>query len=700
MKTELKVEGMNCTNCALGIKKQLDKLDLQKVYVNFTTSEVKFEANNQAEVDIAIDKIKSLGYYVTGKSIEKDYKKGWFTLELKFIAALVFTIPLLLGMFLPYHLFHQPIFQLILVLPVLAIGIIQFGRSAVNSLLSGVPNMDVLVMLGVIAAFVYSFIGTVLNLGHNYQFYETSATIITLILLGNLIEHRSVKKTTSAIDELVKMQKVKAKRIINFNLADEYIEEVDSEEINVNNLLLVQSGENIPTDSIIIDGFATIDESMLSGESIPVDKKIGDKVVGGTVVLSGRIIIKATATGDETVLAQIIELVKNAQQDKPQLQNLADKISAVFVPVVVAIALLTFAVSFWVADVELKESFLRSIAVLVIACPCALGLAIPTAVVVGVGRVAKNGILIKGASTIQKFDAIKYIIFDKTGTLTDGKFKIKQITNYEKPLDEIKSILLSIEKHSPHPIAKSIVTELADSELIDLYDIVEDKGIGISASDKNGNKYSVGSYKIAKHLTKELNHAIYLLENDKLIATLDIEDNIKEHAAETINYFKNRGIQPIILSGDRKEKCENVALKLGIDIVYSEKLPSEKLLIIDEIACKGKVAMVGDGVNDAPALAKAFVGISLSNANQIAIKSAQVILLNGNLSLLTKAFGISRNTVQIIKQNLFWAFFYNVLAIPIAASGFLNPMIAAFSMALSDVIVVLNSLRLRSKRIG
>ena len=696
----LLIDGMDCTNCALGIKKQLEKIGMQQVDVNFTTSEVHFSTETEEQTESAIERIVAMGYKIAANLSENDAPKNKKISDIvwKFYFSLLFTIPLLLAMFLPFEILHNQYFQLSLCIPVFILGLWHFGKSAYFSIISGVPNMDVLIVIGTTAAFIYSITGTILQLGHDFLFYETPASIISLILLGNFIEHKAVKRTTTAIDELVNMQKASAKLITNQN-GIEQIEIIEASKIRVNDLLLYNSGDKIASDGEIIWGDGNIDESVISGESIGVDKTIGNHVIGATILVSGNIKVKATAIGQNSVLGQIIELVKNAQKDKPRLQNLADKISAIFVPVVLGIALLTLLINFFAASVGFQDSLLRSIAVLVIACPCALGLAIPTAVVVGVGRVAKQGILIKGAATLQRISEIKKIVFDKTGTLTTGNFKIKKITTIEKNENEVRSILLSLEKLSNHPIATSLVSELHDSISIELNHVEESNGIGIKAKDNNDNCFEAGSYRIAKHLTTENKHDIYLLENNKLIAVIDLEDEIQTEAKHVISFFKSKNIRTYLLSGDKNEKCEYLASILGIDEVFSEKLPAEKLEIIGNLNKEEDVAMVGDGINDAPALSKANVGISHTTATQIAIQSAQVVLLNGKLNLLTKAYAIGTNTMKIIKQNLFWAFFYNVIAIPIAALGYLDPMIAAASMALSDIIVVGNSLRLRSKKL-
>ncbi|MBA3704975.1 MAG: heavy metal translocating P-type ATPase, partial [Bacteroidetes bacterium] len=343
------------------------------------------------------------------------------------------------------------------------------------------------------------------------------------------------------------------------------------------------------------------------------------------------------------------------------------------------------------------------IAVLVISCPCAMGLATPTAVMVGIGRAAKRGILIKGGNTLEEFAKINTIVFDKTGTLTTGNFKIKNI-NYFNSTDkkEVAEILFQLEQHSSHPIAKSLITELKGTEISKKFNsIKEEKGLGVSATDTENNTYKIGSYKIASHLTQENDHNIYVLKNNQLIATLDIEDDLKTNTVSTIAVLHRQGIKTILLSGDHQKKCEALAKKINIDKIYCEQSPSQKLILIDQLVSKYPTAMAGDGVNDAPALAKATVGISISNATQVAIQSAQIILLkNNDLAALSEAYLISKHTLITIKQNLFWAFFYNIIAIPVAALGLLNPMIGALTMALSDVIVIGNSIRLKNKKLS
>ena len=700
-KITLNVEGMTCTNCALGIKKKLEKKGLSEVTVNFSTGEVGYVEDNNIDIDEIKNDINSLGFQVLDSP--EDANEGMSGIEKKFYFTLIFTIPLFLHMFLPMDsIINNPWVQLGLCIPVFGIGFIHFGKSAWSSLKTGVPNMDVLIVIGSTAAFVYSLIGAIMYHGtseaHNYLFFETAATIISLVLLGNVLEHRSVKQTTTALKDLNQLQKTIAKRV----LANGEIQELAYEDIKVGDILQINTGDKIAVDGEILKGAATINEAMISGESIPLEKEIGAKVIGGTIVEDGSIQMKAEQVGNQTVLAKIIDMVKNAQQDQPSIQKLGDKVSAIFVPVVVGVSALTFVLAYFVFDIIFKQAMMQSIAVLVISCPCAMGLATPTAVMVGIGRAAKKGILIKGGSTLELFADSKNIVFDKTGTLTTGKFIIKKTKLYDLVDEqELKNILFSLEQHSSHPIANSITEYLKnDAQTISLTQVKEIKGVGIEAISDDNSFYQLGSNRLNKNETEGLSHSLFLFKNKKLIAGVDIEDELKDNVAETIKLLNEQGLNTILLSGDRKDKCEELAKKVGIKTVYSEQLPEDKINIITQLEQSAKTVMVGDGINDAPALVKASVGISLSKATQIAVQSAQIVLLNNkDLSQVYEAYMISKHTLKTIKENLFWAFFYNIVAIPVAALGFLNPMVAALTMAFSDVVVIGNSIRLKSKKL-
>lgn len=692
-KIVLHVEGMTCNNCANGIKNHLEKNLIENVNVNFSLSEVSCNEDVTSNKKHIISLIEDIGYQVKNKN---NKEKKFSKVEMLFFISLLFTIPLFSHMFLDHsNILYDPFLQLGLCLPVYFIGLIYFGKSAFNSLKTGVPNMDVLIFIGSSAAFFYSIYGWWLFYGtnevHNYMFFETSATIITLVLLGNVLEHRSVKQTTTALKDLYKIKNTLAKKIY-----DDKIVDVKFEDIILDDILIVNSGDIIPTDGTIIWGDCSIDESMITGESLPVVKKTNSMVIGGTTLLSGSIKIKASKVGNNTILSQIIELVKNAQKDQPEIQKLGDKVSAIFVPIVICISILTFFISHYVFDIAFIDAFLRSIAVLVISCPCAMGLATPTAIMVGIGRAAKNGILIKGGNTLEKMASIKNIAFDKTGTITSGNFKILNLNVIEGNEDEIKHIIYNIEKHSSHPIANSLVSELKDySNELRIKNIDEKNGLGISAQINN-DIYFIGK-EIAENQKRKFD--VYIKKNNNIIATINLQDEIKDGTKEIINQLKKE-YNTTLVSGDRKEKCDEINRSLIFDNVFSNQSPEDKLKIIENLNKENNTLMVGDGINDAPALSKATLGLSLGHASQIAIQSSEIILLNKeNLKQLPKALKISKHTLLTIKQNLFWAFSYNIIAIPIACLGYLNPMWAALFMAFSDVVVIGNSIRLKFKRI-
>lgn len=705
-KTTLQIEGMTCANCALGITRTLEKNGGKDVSVNFSTGEALFNLPESKKLPEIITSIQSLGYKVIEDAEANKSQEGLSALEKKFYFTLLFTVPLFSHMFLPIKFLHNPIVQLILCIPVFVVGCLYFGKSAWGSLKSGVPNMDVLIMIGSSSAFIYSLTGTILYYGtpyvHNFLFYETTATIISLVLLGNVLEHKSVHQTTTAIRELSKLQETKALKVVQQGEHEQLVE-VDFKQIKKGDVLQINTGDRIPVDGIIIQGTASIDESAMTGESIPVEKNNKDTATGGTIIVEGNIRMRAERVGKETTMSQIIELVKNAQLNKPAIQKVGDKVSAIFVPIVLAISILTFSLSYFFFDITAQKAIMNSIAVLVISCPCAMGLATPTALMAGIGRAAKNGILIKGGNTLETFADIKNIVFDKTGTLTTGNFTIKKIHLFNNANEEeVKAILLKLEAGSSHPIAKSILSNLKTNFKGDVtLRVNEEKGIGVSATASDGNFYQLGSKKIIQAAEHDKLHDIYLLKNKSILAAIDIEDELKTGVATAIKEIEAQGITTILLSGDSAAKCKVIAQEVGIQKIYSEQMPDQKLAIIKQLSSEASTAMVGDGINDAPALAQATVGISVGNASQVAIQSAQIILLNNkSLSQLVLAHQLSKHTLLTIKQNLFWAFFYNVVAIPIAAFGFLNPMVGALAMAFSDVIVIGNSIRLKYKKIA
>ncbi len=705
-KIDWRVEGMHCSNCALGVTKYLQKEGMEKVSVNPISGEVQFTNTGKENLGTLRKGIKSLGYEVVDETLPRvEKKKGGFlsTPKKRFLFTLPFTAILMLHMlhnWVPMHWLMNPWLQLALCLPVFIVGMYYFGKSGLNSLRSGVPNMDVLIALGALASFVYSLTGAFMNLGEDFLFFETTASIITLVFLGNYMEYASIQKTQKSIQSLAKSQKVMANMIAFDDKHREQIFEVENTVLKNGDLVLIKTGEQVPVDCKILWGEAQVNESIITGESIPVNKQKKDLLIGGSIIDSGVIKAQVTASGKDTVLSGILKMVQDAQAEKPPMQKMADRISAVFVPLVIGIAILTFFINYAGFDKTVGVSLMRSIAVLVISCPCAMGLATPAAIAVGLGRAAKNGILFRNASALEFFKDIEQVVFDKTGTLTTGNF---MVGDFHTTIDEteFKKIVYSLEKFSNHPLGLSIARQWKTNDFISWKKIEEIKGKGISSEDAEGNIYEAGSFKILTQqpAADEPKHNIYVTKNKALIGWVNVADELREDAKQVIDWLHNKGIHTILLSGDTKEKSNTVAAQLGIREVFAEQTPEQKLAKIHELNLLKPTAMVGDGINDAPALAKANLGIALSDATQIAQQSADVILMNKGLKHLPLALGLGKHTYKTIKENLFWAFFYNIFAIPIAALGFLTPTFAALAMGFSDVVLAANSLRLYVKKV-
>ena len=700
-KVQWKVEGMDCSNCALTIRKFLEKKGLKDVNVNFATGDVAFTLTEDIDKKVLGTGIKDLGYEVHDHAEDEPARRNFLSTHLqRFLFCLPFTAILMLHMIpgLEWHWLMNPLVQLALATPVYIVGMSFFGKSAYKSLKNGMPNMNVLIAIGATAAFAYSLYGTIIGKAHEYMFYETAATIITLVFLGNYLEDASVASTQKALNSLIKSQKVMANMIAFDDDHKEQVFQVENTQLRVGDLILIRNGEQVPADSKILWGEGYLNEAIITGESAPVHKLIKDKLVGGSILTDGTIKAQVTATGDETVLAGIINMVRQAQGEKPPVQQLADKISAIFVPVVLGIALLTLIVN-WVILDEFTPSLMRSIAVLVIACPCAMGLATPAAIAVGLGRGAKNGILFRNATSLELFKDIRQVVFDKTGTLTTGEFRISDFKSEIENDETFKKIVFSLEKYSNHPIGKTIATEWKSADEIKWNKIEEVKGLGMEGTDSEGNLYSAGSYKIAREFKVEGSHSVYVTRNGQLLGWVDLKDELRPEAASLIQYLKAKGIKTLLLSGDRYEKTREIGEKLGIDEIIAEQTPGQKLDKIAALSATTPTAMVGDGINDAPALAKATIGISMSEASQIAVQTASVVLMKKGLQKLPMALGLGKHTYITIKQNLFWAFAYNIVAIPVAALGFLTPTFGALVMGLSDVVLAINSVRLFVKKV-
>ncbi|WP_207492183.1 heavy metal translocating P-type ATPase [Aridibaculum aurantiacum] len=703
-KISWKVEGMTCSNCALSVSKVLEKQGMKQIAVNPLNGEVAFEnATANGGVDKARKNIELLGYTIVSgeeKTGATAPKSKWLrTTKQKFFFCLPFTLLLMaghLGMTFGWHFLHNPVLELFLCLPVFIVGMSFFGKSAINSLRTGVPNMNVLITLGAVSAFVYSVIG-LLTANPGMMFFETAASIITIVFFGNWLEDVSIQKTQKTVRELTKEQKVMANMIAYDDQHNENIFPVENTALQVGDLILIKSGEQVPTDCKILSGDAEINEAIVSGESLPVYKKQGDTIIGGSVVSNGTLKCYVTATGKDTVRSSIVQMMKQAQGHKPPVQKLADKISAIFVPIVITIALVTLAINYFFVDgVTFQQSLMRSIAVLVIACPCAMGLATPAAIAVGLGRAAREGILYTDSKSMELFRNIQQIVFDKTGTLTNGNFVVTEFES-SLPADDFKSLVFSLEKFSNHPIAKSIAQQWKTSKVMKWKKVEEIKGIGMKAEDKDGNIYLIGSPRIDDSVQGA--HHLYVKKNDEIVGWIDIADELRPEAKEVIDYCRRANIHTIMLSGDSYAKCKAIAETLGIDEVIAEQTPQQKLEKITQLANEKPTIMVGDGINDAPALAKATISISLSQASQLAIQSASVVLMNSGLTKLPLAVQLGKKTYGTIKSNMFWAFIYNIVAIPIAAVGLLTPTAGALIMGFSDVVLAANSLWLNYKKV-
>ncbi|MBU5467646.1 heavy metal translocating P-type ATPase [Virgibacillus sp. MSJ-26] len=722
-KSELDVMGMTCAACSSRIEKVLNKQEgIKEATVNLTTENATVEYNpGLIDEKAIIDRIKKLGYDAKVKA-DKQEKQSQKEKELqkmkwKLIISAILSIPLLvtmldhlLGISLP-SIFMNPWFQFALATPIQFIIGWQFYDGAYKNLRNGGANMDVLVALGTSAAYFYSLyegFKTIGNPGYDpHLYFETSAILITLILFGKYLETNAKSRTTAALSELLNLQ-AKQARVIRSG--DEVM--IPVEDVVVGDIMLVKPGEKMPVDGVVTKGRTSVDESMLTGESIPIEKDIGADVVGSTINKNGTIEMEATKVGKDTALASIVQAVEDAQGSKAPIQRLADIISGYFVPIVVGIAVLTFII--WITLVQpgnFEPALVASIAVLVIACPCALGLATPTSIMVGTGKAAETGILFKGGEHLERTHQLNAVILDKTGTITQGK---PEVTNFTGD-DETLQLLASAEKGSEHPLAEAIVAHATENEIelldTDEFEAIPGHGIRAMISCK---EIFVGTRKLMTDNNIDVINAednLKTYETDGKTAMLiaidgiyrgivAVADTIKDTAKEAIAELHDQGLEVLMLTGDNQLTADAIAKQVGIDRVFAQVLPEEKAEKVKEVQAQGKkVAMVGDGVNDAPALATADIGIAIGTGTEVAIEAADVTILGGELLLIPKAIKLSKATIKNIRQNLFWAFGYNTAGIPIAALGLLAPWIAGAAMALSSVSVVSNSLRLKRVKV-
>lgn len=718
MKThELKIHGMHCASCAINIEKQLLKnTNVKKASVNYALEKAYIEANDETvpESDL-IDIIENAGDYkvVTDDQTPKT-KKISITLY-KFITSLVITLPMMAMMFLPETITMQEnvmlymnMYMLIGTFIVVFILGWQFHKGMLQQAKKGHANMDTLVSIGTLTAFIFSIYAMTKG---NHVYFESAAMIIALILLGKYLEEKSKGSASAAIQKLLELG-VKKARLIK----DGKTTEIDVSEVKLNDTLLVKPGEKIPLDGIITKGATSIDESMLTGESIPIEKQNGDQVFGATINGSSAIEITVNKTGDETVLSQIIKMVENAQNSKAPIQKFVDTVAGIFVPIVLVIALITFLTWLFIVGTSVETALINAVAVLVIACPCALGLATPTAIMVGTGRGAEIGILIKNAETLERAHKTNTIVFDKTGTLTLGQPSITDIKIYDKnDKDELLQIICSIESQSEHALANAFITYAKNNSvsLIEVNSVKAIHGKGIEGTVKK-EKYLIGNtsylnennidtHKSQSDFNKYAEQGktpIYVATGGQLVALIAVADTIKNGAKELIQKVKKAGIEIHMITGDNSKTAQAVAKQLGIDNVIADVLPQDKANEVIKLQKQDKsVAFVGDGINDAPALAQSDLGIAIGSGTDVAIETGSIVLMSKKPERVADAITLSRQTFSAIKQNLFFAFIYNVIAIPLAALGFLSPIIAAAAMSLSSVSVVTNSIRIRIKKL-
>lgn len=708
---------MHCASCVVRNERSLQKLKgISSASVNLATNSARVlydeAVTNEAEIEGVI--IKN-GYQVmSGKTVEAQKEASRKELRMskqRAMIALLLALPvLLLGMFaveLPVNFLGNNlsiwIEALLASIVILVLGW-EFHIGMWKQLLQRSADMNTLVSMGVLSALFYSYVAMISS-GHVY--FETGAIIAALILLGRFFETTSRGQASEAIEKLVQLGAKTAHLVSGGDTRD-----VPIESVVVGNILLVKPGEKIPVDGKVSKGSSNVDESMLTGESMPVTKNVGDGVFGATINTGGVLYVEAGKVGADTVLAQIVNMVMEAQMNKAPIQKLADKISGIFVPIVLAIAVAT-AIGWYVSTGDISLSIVRAIAVLVIACPCALGLATPTAIMVGTGLGAKRGILIKNGEALQKGSNISVIVFDKTGTLTIGKPKVTDVFSFREELstEEILKLGASLETFSEHPLAQAVVNMAKEKNvtLVEVREFESVSGKGVSGN-VDGVSVMIGSSRFMREqgvefanaqsrideLEGQAKTAVIIARDKQTIGVIAIADTLKDDAKEAIGKLKKAGMRTIMITGDNKKTAEAIARAVGIDDVFAEVLPGEKAEKVKELQRdNARVAFVGDGINDAPALVQADLGIAVGTGTDIAIEAGNIVLVKGSPMKVVEALLLSKLTFRTIKQNLFWAFFYNIAALPLAAFGMLNPMIAGGAMALSSVSVVGNSLRIK-----
>ncbi len=723
----LAIDGMTCSACSNGLEKYLNKqkgIKLANVNLVMNTASIEYDENALKIEDLEkfVEKagFRSLGIYSFEKEKrKKSYEKyrligiGFFSIIIMYISmAQMLNLPTISLIDNTKNPLSYCAFLLILASIVLILGI-NIIKNGIKNLIHRTPNMDTLVTIGVMASFAFSLYSTIKIVQGNYDYvhklyFESTSMVIFFIEIGKFIENKNKNKTKDAIQKLMT---ITPKNAVIIRDNKEIVVTLD--EIVKGDIVICKPGEKIAVDGTIIEGLTHIDESFITGESIPVKRKNGDKIIAGSINYEGTIKYKAEKIGKESTVSEIVRMVQDANNTKAPIAKIADTISSYFVPVIIVFSIICFAI-WYIITKDISFSINIFVSILVIACPCSLGLATPLAIVISSGLCSQKGILVKTSEALENAHKVKTIVFDKTGTLTNGKLSISKVYNYSK--EEIKEIIrqvASIEKMSEHPIAKAIVKYANNMDLYNVKDFKSISGYGVYAKIEN-NEYYIGNQSLMKqnniqvsyqkdeiHLSEEGDSILFVAKNNKLIALIGVKDIIRDNIKETIYSLKSKNIDIVMLTGDNEKTAKYIGDKLGITNIIANVKPKEKAEKIEELKKKGLVMMCGDGINDSISLVTADIGVSISNGTDIAIDSANVVLMSNNLERINDLIDISKKTIINIKQNLFWAFFYNILMIPIAAgvliefNVLLNPMISSFAMTISSLTVVINALRLK-----
>ena len=701
-KKSFPIVGMHCASCAKLIERSLSKVPgVSNASVNYGSESAMVEMKNDVEDKVLENAVKEAGYKaIVGKSKlskEEEKLKELKSLKTKVIVSAILSFFVFIGSFPELFKFSlNPIILLILTTPVLVWAGKDFYLATWSGLKNRAASMDTLIAIGTTAAYLYSIL-SIFGIVEG-MYFDTAAVIITLILLGRFLEAKAKSHTSDAIKKLLGLQ-AKTARVIRGMVEID----IPLDEVKVGDLIRVRPGEKVPVDGIVVEGQSYVDESMVTGESLPVDKRVGANVIGSTINKSGSFIFKATKVGSETMLSRIVEMVKVAQSTRAPIARMADLVSSYFVPIVLMLAVLTF-VGWYVFSAPdgsfPVNAFINLVAVLIIACPCAMGLATPTAIMVGTGKGAEKGILIKDATSLETAHKINTIIFDKTGTLTKG---IPMVTNVSDP--KTLTIAASLEQGSEHPLGEAILRYAMEKKVklkkLNNFKAIVGSGIeGVVDSKEYFFGKAVEKSDIIKNLEDEGKTVMILKEKNKFLGFIAVADTLKDGVKEVVERLQNKNIEVWMVTGDNQRTANAMAKEAGIKNVMAEVLPEDKADKVKELKNTKRVAFVGDGINDAPALASADVGIAMGTGTDVAMESAGITLLNKDFKSILTAINLSKATMKVIKQNLFWAFGYNVVLIPAAAFGLLNPMLASFAMAASSISVVLNSLRLNKIRLS